>query len=552
MNILLIPSAKKIANELRVDFGEILPASLPLGYKTALEHIYEVFNDKVQHMVIGVDENSEDINELINRKNLKIDICKLNPSEDLGSTIAQMMDYAIDKYNEIKSIYINFADTILPKLQKDEVDVNRIYYEITDNIYRWTSFNIVNGKIEIRDKFTNPESSDNKVFVGCFYITNILKFKNILDASAEDSSIETDSFYMALQSHLNSEKDWEIKCLNEWVDLGHIDTYYQSKVNYINTRYFNTIEIKKNEGILHKRSDNEGKLINEINWYHSLPENMKIYVPRIINSSTSKSNVFIDLEFYGYPTLAEIYLFSNYHESNWYSILLAIQSLFDKFLSAEKFYTRAEIEKYLYSMYVDKTIARIKKLLETKPIYDKYLHDQFSINGRPIYCLDKIISLIPDLLKIYDVYSITKFHIIHGDFCLSNILYDVRSNTIKLVDPRGSFGKAGIWGDYRYDLAKLSHSFNGGYELILYGYYTLEIEADNINYEVIFNQKQKYISKLYMNMINRYASNEQISLIEGLLFLSMLPLHSDDEARQMALFCRGVELLMKLIEGLGI
>ena len=53
--------------------------------------------------------------------------------------------------------------------------------------------------------------------------------------------------------------------------------------------------------------------------------------------------------------------------------------------------------------------------------------------------------------------------IMHGDFCLSNILYDLRSRICKLLDPRGSFGASGIYGDPRYDVAKLYHSVYGLY-----------------------------------------------------------------------------------------
>ena len=47
--------------------------------------------------------------------------------------------------------------------------------------------------------------------------------------------------------------------------------------------------------------------------------------------------------------------------------------------------------------------------------------------------------------------------VVHGDLCQANIHDDLRSRVGKLVDPRGSFGTAGIYGDPRYDVAKLYH-----------------------------------------------------------------------------------------------
>ena len=64
--------------------------------------------------------------------------------------------------------------------------------------------------------------------------------------------------------------------------------------------------------------------------------------------------------------------------------------------------------------------------------------------------------------------------IMHGDFCFSNILFDLNNLIIKLIDPRGSFGVPSIFGDPRYDVAKLRHSAVGLYDFIVSGFFLLE------------------------------------------------------------------------------
>src|SRR5690606_40930853 len=56
------------------------------------------------------------------------------------------------------------------------------------------------------------------------------------------------------------------------------------------------------------------------------------------------------------------------------------------------------------------------------------------------YCIQKVLEL-----KSYP-------SIMHGDFCFSNILFDSRSNRIKLIDPRGinANGEISIYGDQKY------------------------------------------------------------------------------------------------------
>jgi len=48
------------------------------------------------------------------------------------------------------------------------------------------------------------------------------------------------------------------------------------------------------------------------------------------------------------------------------------------------------------------------------------------------------------------------------------------------------------------------------------------------------------------NIIERNWKLDEIKMIEGLLFISMLPLHSDNLERQLALFCIGIERLNEI------
>ena len=60
-------------------------------------------------------------------------------------------------------------------------------------------------------------------------------------------------------------------------------------------------------------------------------------------------------------------------------------------------------------------------------------------------------------------------------------------------------------------------------------------------------------SKKYQIIGNELDSNieknwnlDEIKMIEGLLFISMLPLHSDNLERQLAFFCVGIERLNEI------
>jgi len=66
----------------------------------------------------------------------------------------------------------------------------------------------------------------------------------------------------------------------------------------------------------------------------------------------------------------------------------------------------------------------------------------------------------------------------HGDLCFSNMLFDKNTELLMLIDPKGALNEAEIWTDPYYDIAKLSHSICGMYDLFNNGLYSLDIDDD--------------------------------------------------------------------------
>ena len=95
---------------------------------------------------------------------------------------------------------------------------------------------------------------------------------------------------------------------------------------------------------------------------------------------------------------------------------------------------------------------------------------------------------------------------VHGDLCLSNILYDSRFNTLKLLIKRSydNIKFSEMIGTQKYDMAKLAHSLLGFYDLINVG----EINADSFSVEKNkINIKCNYTVDLYHEMIYQKAYN---------------------------------------------
>ncbi|STM52131.1 capsular polysaccharide [Escherichia coli] len=143
--------------------------------------------------------------------------------------------------------------------------------------------------------------------------------------------------------------------------------------------------------------------------------------------------------------------------------------------------------------------------------------------------------------------------IVHGDFCFSNLLFDSRVSAIKCIDPRGinAHGELTIYGDRRYDLAKLYHSIVGNYDLIISGNYELmnSGKAGDISF-YLDDEYQCNLEKEFKSIVLaglKYDEDEIIAITIH-LFLSMLPLHADRPDRQAAFISNAFRLYKKLIK----
>ena len=150
------------------------------------------------------------------------------------------------------------------------------------------------------------------------------------------------------------------------------------------------------------------------------------------------------------------------------------------------------------------------------------------------------------------LYDIDEFNIIHGDLCFSNIMIDNNLNFIKVIDPRGKFGKYDIYGDYRYELAKLLHSIDGKYDYIIKDMFDIKVnlKANNIKYDIMDNKMDFDLTNIFFEVFkNRIGEDmKKIELIEALLFLSMVPLHNESLEHQYAMLSTGIKILDRIVD----
>ncbi|HJZ78871.1 MAG TPA: sugar phosphate nucleotidyltransferase, partial [Pyrinomonadaceae bacterium] len=108
--------------------------------------------------------------------------------------------------------------------------------------------------------------------------------------------------------------------LKEWYDFGHIDNLVDARRRLIQPRYFNSLTINPILNTITKVSENDEKLRDELNWYLSIPDELKVLTPRILKHAANNGHLEVVQEYYGYPTLAELYVYGDLHADSWLSI----------------------------------------------------------------------------------------------------------------------------------------------------------------------------------------------------------------------------------------
>ncbi len=86
-------------------------------------------------------------------------------------------------------------------------------------------------------------------------------------------------------------------------------------------RYFNTLKVNKAKSSITKFSKRTEKLIDEINWYLKLPQELAEFTPNLIDYSKDISNPYLSLSFCKEPLLADLYVNDSLSVSEWEKVI---------------------------------------------------------------------------------------------------------------------------------------------------------------------------------------------------------------------------------------
>jgi hypothetical protein len=395
----------------------------------------------------------------------------------------------------------------------------------------------------LRDKVPNlPAPLDG--LIGVYFFPDVELARNIAREAFTAAHQAKHRFELAhILERLNAQTPIRVIPAGEWLDVGNPDRQADSQVSLLQKREFNELVIDPVLGTIQKTSRNQAKFRDEINYLRLLPPDLSVLFPRLLNFSLGWDKLSMTMEYYGYPSLAEVFLYHQLDPAIWERVFAHLHDIIAKaFLR----YPQPIAREAVADMYLHKTRQRLKDLNGDASL--KALRDHrgaIIINGRTCQPIDALWPRIEqDTAKLAEN---PIGCVIHGDLCFSNILYDLRSQICKFVDPRGSFGEVGIFGDVRYDVAKLYHSVFGLYDFITNDLFQVHVDGNDVQLDIRTRQHKQILERFDKVFFapGRFDRRE-ILLITGLIFLSIPALHYDSPSRQLAMYVRALQIFAEL------
>lgn len=268
-------------------------------------------------------------------------------------------------------------------------------------------------------------------------------------------------------------------------------------------RHFNEFEIQN--GFVVKKCSFESKGKREFTFLNHIPESVRSYFPRVQNYQEGTGWQQYEVEMIRTFDFGRISMHAKIDLQVFKDLLSQIEQFI--LASPKVEISSRRFKQHLESLFIEKLNLRYQELIKSEA--GKKLATENSL-------LQKIEELSGLLRSKISTLTENELLVSHGDMCFSNILYGTDSKSLKFIDPRGVSAPEEIYGPWYYDLAKLSHSVFGQYDLIIN-----DVKPNN-ELDDLFKAMRTY----FISWVEKHGWDfEFLRLCEASLFFSMLPFH---------------------------
>jgi dTDP-glucose pyrophosphorylase len=537
----LIPAAGRVPEGLLALSNIACPAMIPVAGRPVIHWTMTYLRSLgIRKYVIAVARSGMFVEEFVDSafgQDCAVEFVVPSRELGVGLTIMELADRATTPAALVVlgDTHFQFPDsTVLD-------DTPLVLTSPVEDSYRWCIAEAApDGTLfRLRDKESGLEGALDAL-IGVYYFPDVGELQRAAHDNVEAAQASARRAEIAgILERVHANAPVRVARAGSWLDCGNPDMQARAHQALLQARAFNEVTIDPVLSTLTKRSRDSEKFVNEINYLRLLPPDLAVLFPRVLGYSIEWSDPWIEIEYYGYPTLSEVFLFENVDPGVWHRVFAhlaeIVRTKFGK-------HARPVSADALREMYVGKTRRRLETMRCSPELATLVGHEgEVVVNGRAMPNLVMVWQRIEH--DVAHLEETARGSIVHGDLCLSNILYDLRSRICKLIDPRGSFGEVGIYGDPRYDVAKLWHSVHGLYDFIVNDLFRVSISGTNVELSIRGTTAHREIEDRFARVFfSGGFDRREVQLISALLFASMPALHYDRPQRQLAMYARALQL----------
>lgn len=476
-------------------------ALVPVENLPMLFHLFNKFPDK-KFVIIG--DYKKDVLKKYLACFAKV---KYIVTEAEGTGTCSGVRQALDKIPEGKSFMLVWSDIILPK----NFELPREYYkEEPQNNYIGISKTFLCRWSYSDGEFREESSYENGV-AGFFLFKNKSYIKDVPNSG---------EFVRWMQGRKLVFDEISLAGTKEF---GLIEEY--EKLSKEKCRPFNRITVD-GDVLIKEAVDEQGRKLakRECAWYEKAKDKGIKIIPLIYSTDPLK------MEYIKGRNIYECQF--SYEEK---------KSILDKLVMAlKKLHESEYAESDALSMqeaYFNKTMDRLSKIENLVPFARE---KTIKINGR--ICRN-IFYHKQELEKALEKIKCDKFKFIHGDCTFSNMMIRENGEPV-LIDPRGYFGFTELYGDERYDWAKLYYSLVGNYDRFNLKEFKLDIKDDEVILDIESNNWED-MENDFFEMTG--SDKDEIKLLHAVIWLSLTTYVWQDYDSICGTFYNGLYYLEKVL-----
>jgi hypothetical protein len=529
--MILITSAAYVGQDLAVEVGLLPPSFLPVGNQRLFSYQLELLASAHGDIYLSIPESYQ--LEAFDERSLDrkgVSVLRVPENLSLGSSVLYCWNAAGKSYSGLTILH---GDTLFSQIDLTADDVVSLHPN--EGLYQRAA---ASPKDVLTGKFREVWAGEAEIVVSGYFAFSSphLLMKGIVEAHGSF----TDGLRFYASNHL-----LEGIHVGQWLDFGHINSFFKSRTAITTQRAFNEMNITPR--LVTKSSSNTLKINGEANWFDAIPSPLRIHTPTLLCKPEPgpKDMASYELEYLYLLPLSELFVYGALARSALSHIFKAVKIVLADFA---QFRPHAISDFSCFdNLYLPKTITRLKQYASQRGVDLNQPLSMFSEEPSA-----SLMEIAAESARLISPASQSCIAINHGDLCFSNILFDSRSNSVKVIDPRGvdDKGNLTIYGDRRYDLAKLYHSAVGLYDFLIAGRYDLIRSRDGHPTDICFALPERITDaeQLFFEIFfdDGQFDEVEIQAITVHLFLSMLPLHYDRPDRQDAMVANALRLHRKL------